>query len=365
MTLYRDGEFVRSNQEIIEYLNQNNIEIKPYSHVFSDLEKYEGKIAVDPKTCNHKAYSSVKDGHLIEVDSLIGALKLVKTETELNGYRSSQIRDGAALAKFFAWLENELLNKGSKITEYEASEKLCEFRAQQDLYKGPSFPPILGSGPNGAIIHYRPTEENSAVIDADAMLLCDSGGQYLDGTTDTTRTFHFGRPTTHEVECYTRVLKGNLNLERIKFPAKKKYTIKELDILARTSLFKAGIDYVHGTGHGVGHFLNVHEGPYDQHWKPGMVHTNEPGYYEDGKFGIRIENMLICKKDLEFENFLGFEAITMFPYCKNLMNLKLLARNEIDHINKYHEKVKSKLLPLLKDDALATDYIVRESSPIV
>jgi Xaa-Pro aminopeptidase len=125
------------------------------------------------------------------------------------------------------------------------------------------------------------------------MLLCDSGGQYLDGTTDTTRTFHFGKPSLEEVDRYTRVLKGNLNLEMIRFPVRKKYSIKEIDILARTSLFDDGIDYLHGTGHGVGHFLNVHEGPYNKQWKPGMVHTNEPGYYKEGEYGIRIENMLI------------------------------------------------------------------------
>jgi len=156
-----------------------------------------------------------------------------------------------------------------------------------------------------------------------------------------------------------------LNLERIKFPSKKKYTIKEVDILARTCLFRAGIDYLHGTGHGVGHFLNVHEGPYNQPWKPGMVHTNEPGYYENGNFGIRIENMLVCVQDSQFKDFLAFENITMFPYHKSLIDVKMLDTAEIDHINHYHEKIKQLLIPRVQDDRLALQFLDKESGPIV
>ena len=295
---------------------------------------------------------------------LIGEIKIIKNQTQIDGYRSSQIRDAAALAKFFSWLENELVEKGSKITEYEGTLELEKYRAEQALFMGLSFDTILSTGANGAIIHYSPTKEDSAVLNPKEVILCDSGGHYLDGTTDTTRTFHFTEPTDFQREMYTRVLKGNLDMERIKIPNKGRLTQRDIDVLARAPLWEIGRDYMHGTGHGVGHFLNVHEGPYGKPWKAGMTYTDEPGYYEDGEFGIRIENLLILQEDSSVEGMLAFENVTKFPYCSKLIDTKYLTPNDLEYINKYHEECKNLLLPQLQDNEIAMKFIEKETEPL-
>ena len=252
-------------KNVEEYIKDNNIEIAPYIQVFEDLSTGEFKdlkVVIDASQCNYKVYSSIQKENIIDVPDLIGKIKFVKNETQIKGYRSSQIRDAVALVKFFAWLENELVVKGSTITEYEGSLELEKFRAAQDLFMGLSFDTILSTGANGAIIHYHPTKEKSAVLNPKEVILCDSGGHYLDGTTDTTRTVHFTEATDFQKEMYTRVLKGNLDFERTKIPDKKVYATIDIDVLARYQLWQVGLDYNHGTGHGVGHFLNVHEGPH-------------------------------------------------------------------------------------------------------
>ena len=302
---------------------------------------------------------------VIDWKDIISRIKLQKNTVEMQGYRNSHIRNSVSLLSFFSWLEHEVLVENQQINEYEACLELEKLRQKQVLYQGPSFPTIMSAGSNGAIVHYNPSSSSSKIITADEMLLCDSGGHYFDGTTDTTRTFHFGTPTEYEKHCYTLVLKGNLAFERIIFPSKNtpdnfvikdksvtvndsgKYTVKNIDVMARQYLYKYGLNYNHGTSHHVGHFLNVHEGPHNTPLKEGYVITNEPGFYEQGKFGIRIENMLLWQKHTEYDDFLRFENLTMFPYCKKLIDRKLLNNEEIDHINQYYAQLYDTLNPLL------------------
>lgn len=354
-------------KNVTEYLKDNNIEIAPYKQVFEDLSTgdfKDMKIVLDANDCNYKVYSSINKDNVINAEDLIGEIKFVKNDTQIKGYRNCQIRDGAALAKFFAWMESELLEKGSKITEYEGCIELEKCRADQDLFMGLSFGTILSSGANGAIIHYHPTKENSADLNPSEMILCDSGGHYLDGTTDTTRTLHFTEPTAFQKEMYTRVLLGNLNLERVRIPNAGRHTQRDIDVLARAPLWEVGLDYNHGTGHGVGHFLNVHEGPYGKTWREGMTYTDEPGFYKDGEFGIRIENLLILQKDPELEGYLRFENVTKFPYCRKLIDTSFLAPKDIEYINAYHAKVREQLSPLLQNEELALKFLERETEPL-
>ena len=354
-------------KNVTEYLKDNNVEIAPYQQVFEDLSTgdfKDMKIALDANDCNFKVYSSINKDNVINAPDMVGEIKLIKNETQIKGYKSSQIRDGAALAKFFSWLENELVEKDAQISEYEGTVKLEKCRSEQDLFMGLSFDTILSTGANGAIIHYSPSKEDSSILNLKEMILCDSGGHYLDGTTDTTRTMHFTEPTAFQREMYTRVLKGNLDMERVKVPNKNRHTQRDIDVLARAPLWEVGLDYNHGTGHGVGHFLNVHEGPYGKPWKAGMTYTDEPGYYKDGEFGIRIENLLIMQKDPQIEDFLSFENVTKFPYCRKLIDTKFLSPNDVEYINKYHETVRNELSPLLQNEEMALKYIQKETEPI-
>ena len=231
-------------------------------------------------------------------------------------------------------------------------------------FMGLSFDTISSTGPNGAIIHYKPLPESCSMIDVNQMYLCDSGGQYKDGTTDVTRTLHFGTPSEHEKECFTRVLKGHIQLDMAVFPHGTSGYI--LDVLARGGLWKSGLDYQHGTGHGVGHFLNVHEGPQSISPRigsnetpliPGMTVTNEPGYYEDGNFGIRIENIMVVKNastSFRFgdKDYYGFEHITWVPIQTKLIKKELLTNEEVEWVNKYHSDVYDKISPYLNGDDL-------------
>ncbi|PKI74061.1 hypothetical protein CRG98_005539 [Punica granatum] len=255
--------------------------------------------------------------------SPISLAKAVKNDAELDGMRNSHLRDAAALAQFWVWLENEIMN-GTKLTEVEVADKLHEFRSKQAGFIDTSFDTISGSGANGAIIHYRAEPGNCSVVDAEKLFLLDSGAQYIDGTTDITRTVHFGEPTPRQKECFTRVLQGHIALDQAVFPENTPGFV--LDPFARSSLWKIGLDYRHGTGHGVGAALNVHEGPQSISYRygnltslqKGMIVSNEPGYYEDHAFGIRIENLL-CVVEAETPNnfgglvYLGFEKLTFVP----------------------------------------------------
>lgn len=247
--------------------------------------------------------------------------------------------------------------------------------SKHDRFVGLSFDTISSTGPNAAVIHYKPEKNSCAIIDPKAIYLCDSGAQYLDGTTDTTRTLHFGEPAAKEKETYTLVLKGNIALERILFP--KGVSGFALDTLARQYLWTNGLDYRHGTGHGVGSYLNVHEGPIgigtrvqysEVPLSVGNVLSNEPGYYEDGAFGIRIENMMMVKEmETKHKNwdkpFLGFERVTMTPHCRRLVDVSMLTEDEKTFLNDYHREVLDKTKGFFKDDKLTMKWLERECAP--
>ncbi|KAF9405245.1 hypothetical protein BGZ94_003674, partial [Podila epigama] len=286
----------------------------------------------------------------IEVRSPLIDAKAIKNNAELSGMRQCHLRDAAAMINYFAWLE-DALGKGIVLDEVEAADQLHRFRSQQEGFVGPSFDTISSTGANGAIIHYKPEKQTAARIDSDLVYLCDSGGQYVDGTTDITRTLHFGTPSYHEKRCFTRVLQGHIAIDSAIFP--EGTTGYHLDILSRRALWSDGLDFNHGTGHGVGAFLNVHEGPQgcgarpsfnEVPLKPGMTLTNEPGYYEPGQFGIRIENVLLLKEvetrhRFEGRKFFGFEHITFVPIQVKMVDTTLLSPFEVDWINKYHTEL--------------------------
>jgi len=289
--------------------------------------------------------------------------------------RLCHLRDAAALSNYFAWLE-EQLNAGVVLNEVDGANRLEEFRREQEDIVGLSFDTISSSGPNGAIIHYIPQPETCSIIDPKLLYLCDSGGQYKNGTTDVTRTIHFGNPTEQEKRAFTRVLQGHIAVDQVIFP--KGTTGYLLDVLARTSLWKDGLDYRHGTGHGVGCYLNVHEGPHgigtrivfnDTPLQSGMTVTDEPGYYEDGKFGIRIENVLLVRQVKTPNNFgdrdyLGFEHITLVPIQTKLIDTTLLSPSEYEWINAYHSECLEKVKPFLKPDSPGLKWLERECAPI-
>lgn len=290
--------------------------------------------------------------------------------------------------RYFAWLE-ETLNNGTQINEFDGATQLENFRKENELFKGLSFDTISSTGANAAVIHYSPHETNSAIIDKDQVYLCDSGAQYMDGTTDTTRTLHFGTPSDAEKRAFTRVLQGHIALDTMVFPSGT--TGYVMDTVARRPLWQDGLDYRHGTGHGVGHFLNVHEGPQGVGPRPayndvglveGMVISNEPGYYEDGKFGIRIENVVGVQNAQTPNNFAGktylqFENFTMVsdietvadhevPMQTSLMEQSLLSEAEKKWINEYHAEVLSKVGPKLEafGDQRALAWLQRECQGI-
>lgn len=278
-----------------------------------------------------------------------------KNAVELDGMRSAHRRDGAALTSFFAWLDKQPLGE---ITEMDAEARLAEFRAANNLYRGPSFDTIAGAGEHGAIVHYRATKASNGKLLPGQMFLLDSGGQYLDGTTDVTRTTVLGKPTDEMRDNFTRVLKGHIALASICFP--EGTTGADLDVLARQHLWAAGLDFNHGTGHGVGSYLGVHEGPQaiskrnKTPLKPGMVVSNEPGYYKAGHYGIRIENLqtVVERPDLSAERkMLGFEPLTLVPIDKNLVNAKLMTQAERDWLDAYHASVYKALFPLTGDES--------------
>ena len=260
------------------------------------------------------------------------------------GMRAANIRDCAAIMKYFAYLEAELKKEDHNIDEFTGARYLDNLRTKGDFHQGPSFDTISSIGANGAVIHYKPEAGTCKKLNRDEIYLLDSGGQYLDGTTDITRTVHFGgkEPTPFQKEAYTRVLRGTLDLERIVWPASSNIAGGDMDILARKNLWEAGLDFKHGTGHGVGAYLNVHEGPvgvsrgYKVPWEVGHCVSDEPGYYEDGEFGIRIENVIMVQKHPKHDNFLCWENLTVAPYCRDLIDKAFLTPDTIAHIDAHH-----------------------------
>ncbi|KAK6194070.1 vacuolar protein sorting-associated protein 45 [Pestalotiopsis sp. IQ-011] len=383
-TLYIDSS--KLSQQCQSYLSANNVDIKPYTAIFEDAaalgqtaKAANAEGSGDPKKylISTKASWALKlalggDDMVEEIRSPIEDHKAVKNTTELEGMRQCHIRDGAALVEYFAWLEDQLISQKATIDEVQGADQLEAFRAKKDLFAGLSFDTISSTGPNAAVIHYKPEPGACSVIDPSAIYLCDSGAQYLDGTTDTTRTLHFGTPTAAEIEAYTLVLKGHIALDVAIFP--KGTTGFAIDALARQHLWQQGLDYRHGTGHGVGSYLNVHEGPVgigtriqysEVALAEGNVISNEPGFYEDGKYGIRIENIIMVQK-AETKYAFGdkpwftFEHVTMVPYCRKLIDTDLLTSAEKKWLNDYNDEVSKKVSPLLKDD-LTKSWLERET----
>ncbi|MEM9884611.1 MAG: aminopeptidase P family protein [Bacteroidota bacterium] len=339
-------------------LAMDQIQIKAYG----DFQNFIAKVAeekvvlYDDKTLSAIHYIAIKSDFQIELN-LIKRLKATKNEVQLAHLRKTMEKDGFALLKTFRWLEQELSKR--TVSEYELGVQIAHFRSQQSHYREESFHPIVGYEANGAIVHYRATEKVAAAIQNKGILLVDSGGQYLDGTTDITRTVALGTPSDAQKHHFTLVLKGHIALARICFPAGT--SGHQLDVLARQALWKQHLDYGHGTGHGVGFFLNVHESPPGispsasssgerSEFLSGMIVSNEPGYYETGEYGIRIENLILCVKDQESEQygtFLKFETLSLFPIDQQLIDFDLLDQEEINWLNNYHQEVYVRLLPYL------------------
>jgi len=316
-----------------------------------------------------------KDHQRVKELTPIAALKAKKNQAEVEGMKESHIRDGAAVCEYLSWLEAQL-DKGERVTEISGADYLESCRSSQVDFVSLSFDSISSVGSNAAIIHYRPETTTDREITKNSIYLLDSGAQYRDGTTDVTRTFHFGNPTNFERDAFTRVLKGHIELASVTFPNGVKGHM--IDCLARKHLWEAGLDYLHGTGHGVGSFLNVHEGPcgisprvsaVEIPLEEGMILSDEPGYYHDGEFGIRIESLVLVVKAKTYHNFkekgfLTFEPITMVPLCKGLLNPQLLTPKEIEWIDDYHSRVREKVGDHLKQNGkmMAYQWLVKETA---
>jgi Xaa-Pro aminopeptidase len=343
---------VKLTAEVRDYLKSQGVETADYSEVSKGLKDYfEYNILLDPDEVCYTLYQQVTR-NIVRGASPIATMKTVKNEREQQGFRSAMLKDGIAMVKFLKWLDENIGKQ--TLTEISVSDKLESLRAEQPLYRGLSFDTIAGYEAHGAIVHYEATPETDIPLHAAGFLLLDSGAQYQDGTTDITRTIALGPLTEEQRRVYTLVLKGHIQIERCKFPAGASGT--QIDILARESLWREGLNYLHGTGHGVGSYLSVHEGPHQfrMEWKPaplvaGMTITDEPGIYLEGKFGVRIENTLLITpyKQTEFGQFLQFESLTLCPIDTRPIVKELLLPEEIAWLNDYHQQVLTALSPHL------------------
>lgn len=352
--LFIDSEKVTS--EVKDHLKKYGVKIKDYD----DIEKFLGKISstatvmVDPNRVSD-ALGQAMICNKTYMASPVIALKGVKNECQIAGFRQAMLYDGAAMVRMMMWLEQNVANG---ITEMDVDRRLQQERAAYASNRGDSFHMIAGYKDHGAIVHYEATDESAYTLAPEGLLLIDTGGQYLEGTTDITRTISLGNPTAAEKHDYTLILKGHLALSRAVFP--KGTMGVQLDVLARGPLWNEGMTYLHGTGHGVGHFLGCHEGPQSIRMEAnptplelGMVTSNEPGIYKTGEYGIRTENLLLCVpacSNEEWGEFYKFESLTLFPYDTTLMDMDMLSREEVKQINDYHAMVCERLRPLLSAD---------------
>jgi Xaa-Pro aminopeptidase len=364
--LFIDDQKVPNNLK--ESLVEDGVIIKAYGGVAEYLNNLpkESKVLIDKSIVNNALYTSISN-EIITCESVIHQLKGIKNSVEIANWENAMVRDGVALAHAFYWLENTLIERG--VSEVEFGNKIQEFRSKGDNYIGESFPPIVGYNSNGAIIHYNAEEESCDTILNKGVLLCDSGGQYLDGTTDITRTIALSEPTKELKDHYTLVLKGMISLTQAVFP--KGTSGGQLDLFARQYLWSKGLDFGHGTGHGVGFFLNVHEGP--QGFSPisttkgkkaievGMVTSNEPGFYIVGKYGIRIENLILAKSS-NHANFNCFETMTLFPIDQVLIDETAMTSKEKAWLNNYHFEVYEKISPFLEGEE--KDWFKRKCKPL-
>ena len=338
--------------EVRAYLEKQGVDLADYAEISKGLKDYfEYNILLDPDEVCYTLYHQVSRD-IVRESSPIPALKAVKNEREQLGFKSAMLRDGIAMVKFLKWLDENIGKQ--TLTEISVSDKLERLRAEQPLYRGLSFDTIAGYEAHGAIVHYEATPETDAALQASGLLLLDSGAQYQDGTTDITRTVALGLLTDEQRRVYTLVLKGHLQLQYLHFPDGASGT--QLDAVARQDLWKAGLNYLHGTGHGVGSYLNVHEGPHQirMEWRPAKLHagmtvTDEPGVYLEGRFGVRIENTLLVVPDQETEcgRFLQFEPLTICPIDKRPIISEKLTDEEREWLNQYHVMCYERLSPHL------------------
>lgn len=369
VTLYINK--VKLSPEVLGYLDAENIKVEDYEQVENGLKQYfEYNILLDPDEVNYRLYEVVKNKgkqnncpqtEIVEEESPVKRMKTVKNDTEIAGFRSAMLKDGIAMTKFLYWLSGYIGKPEiSELTEIAIDEKLTSLRAEQPLYRDISFDTIAGYGTHAAIVHYEATPETDIPLQPKGMLLLDSGAQYLDGTTDITRTIALGPLTDLEKQIYTLVLKGHIQIELCKFPSGSSGT--QIDILARKDMWREGLNYLHGTGHGVGTYLNVHEGPHQfrLEWKPaplvaGMTITDEPGIYLPDRCGARTENTLLIVpyKETEFGKFLQFESLTLCPIDKAPILIEMMTQEEIQWLNDYHQRVYDTLSPHLSAEEAA------------
>ena len=366
VTLYINK--VKLPADVLAYLKAEGVKVEDYEQVENGLKAYfEYNILLDPDEVNYRLYEVVRSKgqqngcaktEIVEAESPVKRMKTVKNATEIAGFSSAMLKDGIAMVKFLYWLSSYIGKPEiSELTEIAIDEKLTSLRAEQPLYRDISFDTIAGYGSHAAIVHYEATPETDIPLQPKGMLLLDSGAQYLDGTTDITRTIALGPLTDLEKHIYTLVLKGHIQIELCKFPSGSSGT--QIDILARKDMWREGLNYLHGTGHGVGTYLNVHEGPHQfrMEWKPaplvaGMTITDEPGIYLPDRCGARTENTLLIVpyKETEFGKFLQFESLTLCPIDKSPIIKEMLLQEEVDWLNDYHRHVADTLSPYLSED---------------
>ena len=341
--------------EVKAYLAKLGVRMADYNQVKQGLKDYpEYNILMDPDEVCYTLRQAVTRP-VVEAASPIPAMKAVKNEAEQNGFRLAMQRDGVALVKFLKWMEEQTID--GTMTELTVSDRLEQLRSEQPLYRGLSFDTISAYGPHGAIVHYEPTQETDVPLQRNSLLLIDSGAQYQNGTTDITRTLALGELTEEERKVYTLVLKGHIQLQMLIFPKGASGT--QLDAVARRDLWQHGYNFLHGTGHGVGSFLNVHEGPHQirmeyvaQPLCEGMTVTDEPGIYLKDRFGVRIENTLLVVPAFQTEcgTFLKFETLTLCPIDRRPIIREMMSEEEIDWLNQYHQMVYDRLAPILSED---------------
>lgn len=351
-TLFINDE--KLTPDVKAYLTAQGVQTAPYNHIKDALRNYnEYNILLDPNVISYTLFKQVRTQEVVRASSPIPAMKAIKNEIEVEGFRRAMIRDGVALVKFLRWLQTAVA-KGQE-TEISVAEKLTALRAEQPLFRGISFDTIAGYEAHGAIVHYEATPETDVPLRPHGFLLLDSGAQYQDGTTDITRTIALGELTEEQREVYTLVLKGHIQLELAKFPSGASGT--QIDALTREAMWRKGFNFLHGTGHGVGSFLNVHEGPHQIRMEyrpapllPFMTVTDEPGLYLEGKFGVRIENILLIKPYMTtaFGDFLQMEPLTLCPIDTTPIVREMLLNEEVEWLNGYHQYVFDKLSPYLQ-----------------
>lgn len=368
-TLFLDTD--KLTPEATKHLQEANVDTKPYAEAMEIVSKTVRDTAAKvllSSTQTAGAWLTLLGDNAVVGTSPVAMLKAVKNDVQIQGTRHAMERDGVALVRAFMEIERTIA-EGGKLTEIDVADILLKYRKAQDLFFDISFDTIAGFGSHGAIVHYSATPETNAEVTTDSLLLVDSGASYFDGTTDITRTVALGTPTDEQRLCFTLVMQGHIAIATSIYPEGTRGA--QLDALARMPLWKHGMSYLHGTGHGVGHFLNVHEGPQsirlnDTHapLTPGMITSNEPGVYLSDRFGIRCENLVLTVPDMttEFGNFYKFETLTLFPFDLKLFNTSIMSDEEIQWVNDYHTTVRQRLLPLLQP--AEQQWLIEKTKPL-